>query len=182
MSKSDKKVHLALIKPLHATVAPPAPEPGPEPSRLDEALKQAATVTVKTQGRVKLRLFHANAPTPKKAPCETCKSAACCKAFLVRITEEEYKSGLYDPYAVAFTDNVIQQLQSDFLLPAMMAVPNLLQTTGTQYYLEGAVNQPCPFLKDNKCSIYEDRPYVCRTYTCVDDPRITDEIRNDENY
>lgn len=182
MLKLAKKVHVALIKTVHASIAPPVQEPGPEPSRLDEALRQAATVTTKTQGRVKLRLFHANAPVPKKAPCESCKSAACCKAFLVRITEEEYKSGLYDPHVVAFDEAVVEQLQSEFLLPAMASVPNLLQTPGKQYYLEGAVDQPCPFLKDNKCSIYEDRPYVCRTYTCVDDPRITEQLRNNENY
>jgi Fe-S-cluster containining protein len=28
------------------------------------------------------------------------------------------------------------------------------------------INNPCSKLKDNKCSIYEDRPKVCRGYTC----------------
>jgi Fe-S-cluster containining protein len=25
---------------------------------------------------------------------------------------------------------------------------------------------PCPFLKDNQCSIYEQRPFFCKRYAC----------------
>lgn len=28
---------------------------------------------------------------------------------------------------------------------------------------------PCPFLKSDACSIYEDRPYVCRQHVCFDE-------------
>jgi Fe-S-cluster containining protein len=31
---------------------------------------------------------------------------------------------------------------------------------------------PCPFLKQNECSIYEYRPAVCRAFTSVDDPKL----------
>jgi len=35
-----------------------------------------------------------------------------------------------------------------------------------QVYLDGNKfnNRPCPFLVDDKCSVYEDRPLVCRTH------------------
>jgi Fe-S-cluster containining protein len=29
---------------------------------------------------------------------------------------------------------------------------------------------PCPFLKDNRCSVYEDRPADCRGYPYLDEP------------
>ncbi|HTW95905.1 MAG TPA: YkgJ family cysteine cluster protein [Tepidisphaeraceae bacterium] len=32
---------------------------------------------------------------------------------------------------------------------------------------------PCPFLKDNRCSIYEDRPADCRGYPYLDAPDFT---------
>lgn len=35
-----------------------------------------------------------------------------------------------------------------------------------QDYLK--INNPCENLKDDKCSIYEDRPDVCRVYDCKD--------------
>ena len=31
---------------------------------------------------------------------------------------------------------------------------------------------PCVYLKNNKCSIYEHRPTVCREYTCKGDTRL----------
>jgi len=31
-------------------------------------------------------------------------------------------------------------------------------------YLYGMTTEPCPFLKDNKCSIYEDRAIICRQF------------------
>lgn len=32
-------------------------------------------------------------------------------------------------------------------------------------------NSDCPFLKDNSCSIYETRPFNCRTLHTLDDPK-----------
>lgn len=31
-------------------------------------------------------------------------------------------------------------------------------------YLYGMTTEPCPFLKDNKCSIYEDRALICQQF------------------
>ena len=30
--------------------------------------------------------------------------------------------------------------------------------------------EPCPFLKDNRCTVYEDRPADCRGYPYLDEP------------
>lgn len=32
----------------------------------------------------------------------------------------------------------------------------------------------CPFLKDNECSIYDNRPFACRVYHVVSDPKFCD--------
>lgn len=32
-------------------------------------------------------------------------------------------------------------------------------------------NSPCPFLKNNECSIYESRPFHCRVFATLDDPK-----------
>lgn len=41
----------------------------------------------------------------------------------------------------------------------------------------GMFNEPCPFLKENKCLIYEERPYVCRMFPLIKTPFIeTEEI------
>jgi Fe-S-cluster containining protein len=37
----------------------------------------------------------------------------------------------------------------------------------------GRVNTPCPFLKDDLCSIYEHRPYSCRSLGVVDRDSLT---------
>jgi uncharacterized protein len=34
---------------------------------------------------------------------------------------------------------------------------------------ECIAGSPCPFLDDNLCSVYEDRPAVCRRYPCLDE-------------
>lgn len=41
---------------------------------------------------------------------------------------------------------------------------------------EGKVNSPCPMLKGKLCSIYEDRPDVCRTYPHLEKPAFTSRL------
>jgi Fe-S-cluster containining protein len=54
------------------------------------------------------------------------------------------------------------------LVPLLQDDPlTVLDKTSTALW-EGrnvqCIKQPCPYLKDNKCSIYEDRPKVCRMF------------------
>lgn len=44
----------------------------------------------------------------------------------------------------------------------------------TQFYLKA----PCPFLKENKCIIYKDRPLVCKAFPMVNNPYFSKEIIN----
>ena len=42
------------------------------------------------------------------------------------------------------------------------------------YY--GFLQLPCEYLKDNKCSIYSNRPQVCRQYACEGDKRLKEVV------
>jgi Fe-S-cluster containining protein len=130
--------------------------------------------------RTKLKIIHENSKVPsgdQKPPCGECKTAACCVAFVVSITKMEYDSGLYGDAAIELTPEIFQQLRSRSTLLNTMNGPNPFNTT-TQHVLEGMTGTACPFLtKDNRCGVYEHRPVVCRTYTCVGDTRVTPGMR-----
>lgn len=124
--------------------------------------------------RVKLDMVYATLESPNPVPpCDTCETSACCYMFYVPITEEEYSSGRYEGVAVSVSPEAADQLESTHRLPK-----NPLRVPGEPvYYLEGVPGEPCPYLKDNRCSIYAHRPLICRTYSCVNDPRITEDMR-----
>jgi len=130
--------------------------------------------------RAKLRVLHERIPPLTGAdipPCGECKSAACCVAFVVGLSKAEYESGQYGDNAIKITGEMVQQLRGRLLRPSLLGGPSLV-TEDTYYYLEGKVGQPCVFLAEDKtCSIYDIRPIVCRSYTCVNDSRITPAVR-----
>ena len=45
-----------------------------------------------------------------------------------------------------------------------------------QYMSEGKVNPPCPLLNGNQCSIYENRPDVCRSFPHLEQPEFTSRL------
>tara|TARA_R100001244_G_scaffold36778_2_gene33641 strand:- start:18191 stop:18835 length:645 start_codon:yes stop_codon:yes gene_type:complete len=127
--------------------------------------------------RTRLRVLYDTIPPlePEKVPdCSSC-SGACCRIFLVFLTQEEYESGFYGDAAVRVTEESARQLTQSY--PALAAAIKH-SSTGAVYLLEGPEGVVCPFLSEtNSCGIYEDRPLVCRTYTCVDDLRVTEEMK-----
>lgn len=137
----------------------------------------------KQQTRVKLRVIHDSIKSPSgdlTPPCGECKTAACCHAFVVSITKEEYESGLYGDDAVLITEEMQEQLNS---LTIWASASSLLMTNlgpdANKYVLEGLIGEPCPFLKEGtSCGIYGIRPVTCRVYTCVGDHRITQGMRD----
>lgn len=149
--------------------------------------KNTKSVTEQAKLRTHLRVLHDSYPPlpPEQVPpCDTCKASPCCSAFVVAITEDEYNSGLYGDYAVKLTQEQAKQVRGKMLLPITVTVPTVYNEEETQHFLEGRVGEPCPFLEGDGtntwCGIYEDRPLVCRAYTCVDDPRITQAMRDGE--
>lgn len=146
--------------------------------RFEKPTLAVSSISKQTKRQVQLKVLHDLVPAPSPTPpCATCKTSACCKAFVVNITEQEYESGLYGDAAVKITPEIAQQLHSRFLAVAMLGAP-VVTGTDTAYYFEGKLGEACPFLDDhNRCRIYDIRPITCRSYGCVEDPRITDALR-----
>jgi hypothetical protein len=55
------------------------------------------------------------------------------------------------------------QIFANFLKPAE-------STEGSPWMMR---ERPCPFLKDNRCTVYEHRPANCRDYPYLDKPDFT---------
>lgn len=190
-----KKVHLVLVKEtllqtleregrVESGTQPKKvrlPIADPKPSmRVNRLPIKVGDIRKQSLARGRLRVAYDSIepiPADKVPDCGACKTAACCSAFIVNIEPEEYDTGLYSPYAIELTETVKEQLRSRLGALAMSGGISTL-SQGTSYVMEGLTGQPCPFLgDDNNCSIYNDRPYTCRVYTCVDDPRITEGMR-----
>lgn len=198
-----KPVHIAVLKPTHVQKlaaegkfpntpfsveahATNVPLPAPVVEKRTLGLEKIqrpkvahSDVVKKTKKQMHLRVLHDRVPPipeDRKPPCESCKTSACCYAFTVNITKEEYESGLYGDAAIELTPEVYKQLKSQYLTIAMFGTPQDMGKPA--YFLEGKVSEPCPFLTPEKrCGIYDIRPVTCRTYSCVGDSRITEGMR-----
>ncbi len=154
------------------------------PKQLDKVDKQPLPKVKlpSIKKRVHLKMLYDTIPkAEEEPPCDICQ-AACCRVFIVDLLKDEYESGIFDPYVIKVTKEVSTQVHSSSILVGQMQellTPALVTTAGKdRYVLEGQVGEPCRFLINNRCSIYEDRPYICRTYSCIGDTRITDEHRS----
>jgi Fe-S-cluster containining protein len=140
-------------------------------------LPKMPNILKQTNAKVRLQQYHARVVVPEETPpCNECKTAACCSAFVVGLSQDEYDSGLYEPYAIEFTPEAAEQLQRSYT----SILVGFLPTEGMhKHVLEGRSGEPCPFLRaDKKCGVYNNRPAVCRAYTCVGDHRITQAMRD----
>lgn len=195
-----KPVHLAILKPTHIqkltqenktpptayglttpTLQPLPAEKQAKPYEVYKlALPDATNIAKQANLQLRLRVLYDTLPAlPEsvKPPCESCKTSPCCVAFAVNITKEEYESGFYGDSAVELTPEIYSQLKNEFLSSVMLGAPP--NTGKSSYYLDGKIGEKCPFLaENNSCSIYDVRPLTCRRYSCVGDPRITQEMRD----
>lgn len=81
-------------------------------------------------------------------------AAACCRAWRVPLSLEEYQSGLYqaEPICV-LTDKVCDK-------PVAVCINRV-------YQLKRNADGACVHLDEaSQCSIYENRPKVCRDFSC----------------
>jgi Fe-S-cluster containining protein len=144
-------------------------------------MKSVAKPARDAMRKTRLTVLHNSLPSlPQnlQPPCTECKTSACCIAFVVSITKDEYESGYYEPYAVELDPQYMKQIKGSVLLPSTATSPVHGITDEAEYYLEGRLGEPCPFLENNRCSIYDQRPITCRIYTCVGDKRITQAMRD----
>lgn len=92
--------------------------------------------------------------------CEQCRphcGALCCTYGFVSLTEEEAKSGRY----------LYKEASESCNCPTCQRMREL----GIRYTLRKQADGSCMYLDgERRCSIYEDRPETCKTYSCRNIP------------
>ena len=116
--------------------------------------------------------------------------ATCCKAQPVPVTPPEAYAlarlveAMPEPrrskVRAAFAANVVRLREAGLYDPLMDRDPAMTREQardlGDQYFRLGLW---CPFLEDDACGIYPDRPFVCRQYLVTSPvPLCTDPFRN----
>jgi Fe-S-cluster containining protein len=146
-----------------------SPRP-PDPARLDQLLPLLRAID---NAAVDAAVRHAEAG----GETVTCRKgcSACCRAQPVPVTPpeayallrlvEELPEPRRTEVKERFADRVRQLtdagLTDSFLHRDPAATPADARTLAERYFSLGLV---CPFLDDDACSIYPDRPFVCRQY------------------
>ena len=81
-------------------------------------------------------------------------AAACCREWNVILSTEEYKTGLYEA-------------EQRCLLTEKTCEKDVTTCIDMTYQLKKRADGACIHLDDDsRCSIYENRPKVCRDFTC----------------
>jgi len=113
--------------------------------------------------------------TGEKLSCRQ-KCAACCRhlvaleetearrlAALVEEIEEPWRSKIKARFRSA-----LQEVEAAGLLPRYREMEKVAKADFLPFALEYFARRiPCPFLEDESCLIYEERPFVCRQYLAV---------------
>jgi len=96
--------------------------------------------------------------------CLKCINSACCK-LVVEVSHDEYKELKKKGLHVHFTKHIDTFLNK---FPKLESKRNFLEANYSKNYAELKKNEDeyCILLdkKTKLCSIYEDRPKVCRSY------------------
>ena len=73
--------------------------------------------------------------------------------------------------------NCCRSLQTEFKKSELHTIAKTLgqsiEAFEKQFMTEGSVNPPCPMLDGKLCSIYENRPEVCKSYPHLEQPHFT---------
>src|SRR5712672_3939236 len=91
-------------------------------------------------------VFELDAKVWKKIDCTTC--ANCCRHVSPTLAEED----------VARLARHLSQSNAEFIATYLAPAESGSELPWVTR------NKPCPFLKDNLCSVYEHRPANCRDY------------------
>lgn len=113
-------------------------------------------------------------------PVSCAKGCGACCRQLVPVAEAEARrlaavvEGLPEPRRSAVRSRfaeAVERVQAAGLLPALEGRTDRLvaksRDTGLAYF---ALGIPCPFLEDESCSIYAERPIACREYLVTSPP------------
>lgn len=114
-----------------------------------------------TPNEVSLKVSMAVGPmTSKVAEMASCRKGCshCCKQAVAITAIEAHRIGTFigrPPFPVKHR--------------SLLAMVSRITATQEQYK-----SVPCPFLKDDECSVYPVRPLVCRTHFSLGEPKLCD--------
>lgn len=91
----------------------------------------------------------------EKNPCIECEGT-CCRLFVTPFDIEKVKQS---------KDDDVEKILKYFVCVDDLVAP-LLKAKGKLYDYQYEHFYTCSALKDGKCSIYDDRPYLCRKFKC----------------
>ena len=86
----------------------------------------------------------------KQMKCQSC--GVCCKLFVINLNQEEYESGKYKTFFASFGKMAFSE--------AELVGGNLIKQHE---------DESCIYLLDERCSIHDDRPQVCKEFFCDSD-------------
>jgi Fe-S-cluster containining protein len=86
--------------------------------------------------------------------CTAC--ANCCREVKPTLSEEE-----------------VNRLAARLAMTAEQFIDSCLEPHGNEDDPWQTRTAPCPFLKDNRCSVYEDRPADCKGYPYLYEPEFS---------
>jgi Fe-S-cluster containining protein len=72
--------------------------------------------------------------------------------------------------------NCCRSLELEFTEPELHTIAKSMDQSIDEFkkrFVVEGIMKPCPALKGNRCSIYEDRPDVCRSYPHLEQPGFT---------
>lgn len=84
----------------------------------------------------------------------------CCSSHITLTPQEVFRIALH--LAANCSEDEFIRLTEECMTAAGSFIPGQLKEFAKEYF------RPCPFLKDDQCSIYEVRPVLCRNWISTD--------------
>lgn len=123
-----------------------ATHPWMAPEEVSEDIARIASENASAKSKRRKVIAIANRMTTALAPYVACKSGCseCCRMNTV----------IYEHEAVR-----LAEVSGRTMTRLPFRPPEVVHAEGMKFN-----GKPCPFLVDSKCSVYEDRPLLCRTH------------------
>ncbi|MFA5857295.1 MAG: YkgJ family cysteine cluster protein [Candidatus Pacearchaeota archaeon] len=109
-----------------------------------------------------------------KFECKCC--GTCCRIF------KDVEKGLTGLPLFEWEKEELENIAKEKGIKLNIQPTDLVFDKRSGFYICGNFSlkhEPCPFLVNNKCSIYEHRPLVCKAYPLVDNPLYNKDHRFD---
>lgn len=99
--------------------------------------------------------------------CDRCNApGACCRGFTIYQLVPRVPADVYEECVVRAVERLRTDFGIDYFVPSKRVIPPELGAVGDVAIAEWSCTRLGP---DGRCTRYEDRPQVCRSYQPMDD-------------